>query len=129
MTSKQSDGRNAPPGPTSSPLTAENRDRLVAILGMLGSTFDSERAAAGLIASRLLRDRGLTWDRVIAPPAPAAGDWRAAAADAAQCHEFTTAWERGFLRKLRGFRVLSDRQREVLDGILERVRTGMEDAA
>ncbi len=38
---------------------------MVAILGRLGSDFDGERAAAGLLASRLLRDKGLCWDDLI----------------------------------------------------------------
>lgn len=52
---------------------AEHR-RLVGILGRLGSDHDGERAAAGLLATRLLRDRGLSWDQVVpAPDAPPAG--------------------------------------------------------
>lgn len=50
------------------PLTAAERAKLVGILGRLGSDFDGERAAAGLLASRLLRDRGLSWDDVIHAP-------------------------------------------------------------
>ncbi len=46
-------------------LSPAERNRLVAILGRLGSDFDGERAAAGLLASRLLRDRGLCWDDLI----------------------------------------------------------------
>ena len=48
-----------------SPLTPPERTRLVGILGMLGSAHDGERAAAGLLAARLLRDRGLCWDDLI----------------------------------------------------------------
>lgn len=48
------------------PLSATERTRLVAILSRLGSDFDGERAAAGLLAARLLRDRGLCWDDVVA---------------------------------------------------------------
>lgn len=47
------------------PLSPAERNRLVAILGRLGSDFDGERAAAGLLAARLLRDRGLCWDDLI----------------------------------------------------------------
>lgn len=44
------------------------RNRLVGILGRLGSDHDGERAAAGLLASRMLRERGLSWDEVVATP-------------------------------------------------------------
>jgi len=47
------------------PLSSAERNRLVAILGRLGSDYDGERAAAGLLAARLLRDRGLCWDDLI----------------------------------------------------------------
>jgi len=47
------------------PLTPTERNKLVGILGLLGSDHDGERAAAGLLASRLLRDRGLCWDDLI----------------------------------------------------------------
>ncbi len=47
--------------------------RLVAVLSRLGSAFDGERAAAALLASRMLRDRGLTWDTLLSarPSGPA----------------------------------------------------------
>lgn len=55
-----------------STLTSAERARLVGILGRLGSDHDGERAAAGLLASRLLNGKGLTWDTLIstaeAPP-------------------------------------------------------------
>ena len=45
---------NSDAGPA--PLTSAERTRLVAILGRLGSEFQGERAAAGLLASRMLRE-------------------------------------------------------------------------
>ena len=49
-----------------SPLSPGERNRLVGILGRLGSDHARERAAAGLLAARLLRNRGLSWDDLIA---------------------------------------------------------------
>ena len=49
-------------------LTPAELNKLVAILGRLGSDFDGERAAAGLLASRMLRSKGLTWGDVVASP-------------------------------------------------------------
>ena len=50
-------------GPAS--LTLAERTRLVAILDRLGSDFEGERAAAGLLASRMLQERQLTWDALL----------------------------------------------------------------
>jgi hypothetical protein len=43
-------------------------DRLVRLLGMLGSAHDGERAAAGLKAYQFLKKLGLTWGDVICAP-------------------------------------------------------------
>jgi len=55
--------------------------RLAKILGLLGSDHDGERAAAGLKADQLLRESGLTWRDIIAPPIvpdpPRIRSWRA----------------------------------------------------
>jgi hypothetical protein len=48
-------------------LNSTERVRLIKILGKLGSEFPNERAAAGLLATRLLKERGLSWDAVVAP--------------------------------------------------------------
>lgn len=44
------------------------RDRLVKLLGLLGSEHIGERATAAQMASRLLQDCGLTWADVFQPP-------------------------------------------------------------
>lgn len=51
--------------PPPAALAPELAERLVKICGRLGSDFDGERAAAGLLASRLIADHGLTWGDVI----------------------------------------------------------------
>jgi hypothetical protein len=50
-------------------MTPDERRKLV--LGMLGSSFDGERATAAAMADKLVRAAGLTWDRVLGNP-PAA---------------------------------------------------------
>lgn len=88
-------------------LDAKDRSRLVAILGMLGSAFDGERAAAGLMASTLLKSRKLTWDEVIvarlAPPPPppppkeeAPFPWKRDALWCLERPDLMTEWERQF---------------------------------
>jgi hypothetical protein len=52
-------------------LAPDTLERLVKLLGMLGSAHDGERAAAGLKAHELVRRHGLTWsDILLAAPAP-----------------------------------------------------------
>jgi hypothetical protein len=52
-------------------LDASTAQRLVRLLGMLGSTHDGEVANAGRMADRLIREHGLTWPQIIAPTPPA----------------------------------------------------------
>jgi hypothetical protein len=42
-----------------------DKEKLAKILGMLASDKDGERAAAGLLASRMLKASGLTWDALL----------------------------------------------------------------
>lgn len=93
-------------------LTPAERTRLVGILGRLGSNHDGERAAAGLLASRMLRDRGLSWDTLLtvqdAPPTTRAGAQRSgaqqdAAADLAFCRRHVahlSPWQAEFVASL-----------------------------
>jgi hypothetical protein len=56
-------------------LAPDAIDRLIKLLGMLGSAHDGERAAAGLKAHELLRRHGLTWSDIIVVTPPKIG-WR-----------------------------------------------------
>src|SRR3954451_5743753 len=47
-----------------------NRERLVKLLGMLGSAHGGEIAAAGRAADRLRREAGMAWHKIIAPVLP-----------------------------------------------------------
>jgi hypothetical protein len=91
---------------------------------MCGSPHDGERAAAALLASRWMRERGLAWIDVLVPAAadaPHVDDWRRQAAEAAQYPGLLSAWERDFLGKLRAFPKISEKQRGVLERILRKV--------
>jgi hypothetical protein len=46
-------------------MTPTDRQRLAAILGMLGSNHAGERAAAGLQAEAFRNKHGLTWDQLV----------------------------------------------------------------
>jgi hypothetical protein len=51
-------------------IAAEDRRKLIRFLGMLGSEHDGEIANAARMALRLIKDRGFTWDQILAPAAP-----------------------------------------------------------
>ena len=59
------------PSPT---LTPRERARLAHILARLASPFESERAAAGLLATAFIEKHGLTWSDLAV--LPASGDSR-----------------------------------------------------
>jgi hypothetical protein len=101
-------------------------DRLQKLAGMLGSSFEGERASAAALATKLLEQHGTTWREILAqaqprPYAPVPTGWRAIVADLALMPERLTAWERDFLRGLPAFSRLSERQQAVLDRIAARV--------
>ena len=74
---------------TTKAVSAETRDMLVKLCGMLGSDFEGERATAALKLMGLLRRVGLCWDDVLQLPDDASrasascaskwsrGDWAA----------------------------------------------------
>ena|SRR5712671_5916708 len=45
-----------------------DRQKLVRVLGMLGSDHDGERASAARMATQMLREAELTWDHVVFDP-------------------------------------------------------------
>lgn len=47
------------------PLEGKDRDRLVALLGMMGSDGDGEALNAARLAVKFLKDRKMTWAEVI----------------------------------------------------------------
>jgi hypothetical protein len=49
-------------------VTAADRRKLAAILGMLGSEYPGERAAAGLQAEAFRKRHGLTWEAMLSLP-------------------------------------------------------------
>jgi hypothetical protein len=101
-------------------------ERLIRVLGMLGSDCAGERAAAGLLADKMVKERGLCWRDVIMPTPPA--PWHEPETIEAK-HDFLldhsdqlTPWERRFVASVSGFARLSDRQTEVIDQLVEKVR-------
>jgi hypothetical protein len=83
-----------------------DRERLVRVLGMLGSDHPGERANAAAAADRLVREAGLRWPDVIvlALPAPdpdlVIGTDDDAIGFCRTCESMLSPWERGFIQSL-----------------------------
>jgi hypothetical protein len=106
------------------PLDHEAVERLIKLLGMLGSAHDGERAAAGLKAHEFIKARGLCWADLICLPIVAHGEhddreadfghavsWRAQREFCLRHRERLTAKERGFLISIGNWRgPLTERQ-------------------
>jgi hypothetical protein len=118
-------------------LSPADRDRLVAILGMLGSAFDGERASAALLASRMLKAAGLAWGDVVCipkkeprqeRPRPDRSDpfvgrsWRTIATRCGDFPQHLDAWELEFIAGLQRFPRLSPKQHDKLTTIVARLR-------
>src|SRR4051794_18905807 len=115
-------------------LTPDLAAKLAKILGMLGSDYDGEIAAAGRRANAMVKDAGLTWDEVILSSAPISQQphcpprrWRKpgtpsdTAALCLQWSEVLTDWEADFCRSIIGRRRISAKQSDVLTRIAHKV--------
>ena len=99
-------------------MTSADRTKLARILGMLGSAHDGERAAAGLLATKLLRTSGTTWEALLGSPnqpdfarTPTPTGPRAdAMAVCARYRQFATEWEARFLAGIAQRTTLTGRQ-------------------
>src|SRR5947207_15770801 len=113
-----------------------DRDKLVRVLGMLGSSHDGEIAAAGRAADRLLRDAGLRWPDVILPALT--GPRRERNLDTIrdtiefvlEFEDVLSDWEVSFCRSIARARYrLSQKQLEVLDRLVEKCQRAKARAA
>jgi hypothetical protein len=119
-------------------LAAGERERLIRLLGMLGSAYDGEVTNAGRIADRLVRAAGLTWPDLIPPalesPSPdplraVLRDWPERWRDAVQvCLEAEARladWDRRFIHTIAAYQHRpSPRQIDILQTIFERLSGG-----
>ena len=111
------------------PLTPAEANRVINLLSRLASDHDGERAAAGMLVTRLIKGKGLQWSDLIqpaltyAPPLPETEmphHWRRQATRCLACEDLLTAWEISFLnsvlyRSRQDF--LTAKQLETLDTI------------
>ena len=115
-------------------LSPAERTRLVALLGMLGSDHAGERANAGSLAAKLIRERGLTWGDLVTPVLPSgqesARQHRASGeatvqADIRFCSRYfshLTAWEQTFVASVSGRAKLSEKQAQILRQAADKLR-------
>ena len=110
-------------------LDCKTVERLARICGLFGSDHPGERATAAFQANKLLRDRGLSWHDVIIVPQQPTGAASASASDFRDQIRFALAnldllsrWEHGFILGIFKRRLLSNRQLEVLEEIVARLR-------
>jgi hypothetical protein len=103
-------------------LAPDALERLIKLLGMLGSAHDGERAAAGLKAHELLRRHGLTWSDILpaTPTPPPKIGWRdKLAACTAHAHCLNSR-EHAFVQSLARWRgTPTEKQLAWLDRIYE----------
>jgi hypothetical protein len=107
-------------------LGKADRERLVKLLGLLGSDHAGERDAAALAASRLLKTNGLTWEDALTPRPverrrPEHSTWRTTCARLIENPRALRPWERTFVADLPSFQRISTKQRYVLSEIATRV--------
>jgi hypothetical protein len=107
--------------------------KLAKVLNLLSSSFPGERAAAALVAARMVQTLGSTWEQILAPVTapppppvaerepPLAASWRTTCALLAKRHADLRPWERQFVASLPAFPRISKRQRCVLGEIANRV--------
>lgn len=121
---------------TAQALSSAERDRLIRLLGLLGSDFDGERATAAAMASRFIRERRLTWADVIGakPPAfpePQRPTWREAATPTDASNDLDlvlrnlgalSPWEQQFMRSVSGRSRWFPKQRARFAEIAAKVR-------
>lgn len=122
------------------------RERLANICARLGSDFEGERAAAALLATKLLKKHGATWSSALTAREPKIiyrdrhdplcdylgvlkqmGDgWDALSVIARYPEVQKTAWVRKFVADLAQLQKrqsrLSPKQRDTIRGLLEQVR-------
>jgi len=104
---------------------ALDRDRIARVLGMLGSAHDGEVIAAARQAERLRAAAGLTWADIVIARLPAPQRQNVGTVDAVDLvlahQDILTEWERNFVRSIRSARRLSDKQKQVLQRLVEKV--------
>jgi hypothetical protein len=103
-----------------------SRDKLAAVLARLESPYDGERAAAALIASKMVRDAGVVWSELL--NAPRAADvcqpkpsWQHMAAFCHRRRGLLTEWELRFVSSIQSQATVSKKQWAILARLFAKV--------
>jgi hypothetical protein len=118
-----------------------SRDKLAAVLGMLGSDHDGEALAAARMAERIRRRMGVQWDDLLIslpagmgrpadgrahsyrrPDPPWSHDWRTMVSDCVRQPDLLTKWEAHFVQSVAEQRSVSRKQWAILAKIAAKVR-------
>lgn len=112
-------------------MSAMPRETLARVLGLLGSSFDTEALAAARMAERLRLASGLTWQDLLSdtsspterpiPPPRHQPRWRDLMAKCQRRAERLSPWERDFLAGIACQSGLSTRQRACLERIATKI--------
>ena len=103
-------------------LSEDDLNRLIKLLNMLASNHIGERANAGAMASKMIRDLGLSWREVLKTPQPNDDfQWKLDVILGAY-PDIVTERERDFALSVAGFAKPSPKQIAVIDGIVAKVR-------
>jgi hypothetical protein len=115
--------RAMPDGGGNRPL---DRERLAAILGMMGSEHDGEALAAARMAERMRREAKTTWSKIVVPaPIETAGPPLPVAEMLQVWNDHVgcclSDWELGFLRSIRWRRKPTPKQIAVIERTARRL--------
>jgi hypothetical protein len=107
-------------------LDTRTAERLAKICGMFGSDHEGERASAAALADKFLRDLGLTWRDIISRQRNS--DLELLSIDekirvALANLDALSMWERGFIYTVHGKCCLSREQLELLNRLVDKVRS------
>jgi hypothetical protein len=103
-------------------IPSDVAERLVKLLGMIGSIHDGEALNAARLADRLVREAGLTWTDVIGTVPATQLDVIEVVSEIYRSGVALSYTEGKFLRGVTQFRRLSEKQLSWLSDILERAR-------
>ena len=112
---------------------AVKREKLAAVLSMMGSQHDGEVLNAARLAEKIRRSAGLSWsdlltgaptttDRPLPPPPSRQPQWREMLAECRRRPEALTDWERQFVASVAQRGSLSPRQLATLADIARKAR-------
>jgi hypothetical protein len=106
-------------------LSPADIDKLEKLLNMFASEYVGERAAAALMAHKMIHSLGLTWRDLLAPAQTEpkrVEAWQGWRLEVLACQGALTDWERSFARDIGELDKLSPKQAQTLSRLLQKCR-------